>query len=215
MPAQVERVERDDELGRRERKKLETRQALVEAAVELFHASGVDGTTIEQIADRADVSERTFYRYFATKEDVLFADALDRRQRFATALAGRPTNEPLLESLRIAARDLMEALVARPDHGLRRQRLIESSDELRGKHLRSTEEWAALVSEHIARRLALRADEPLPRLLGSCVTAAVRTAWVTWLENPSLDAGAEIDRCFDLLGHLSDVTTTPRKGRRR
>ena len=85
-----DQVESDDELGRRERKKRETRQALVETAMALFAEQGVDGTTIEQISDGADVSERTFYRYFATKEDVLFADSIERRERFATALATRP-----------------------------------------------------------------------------------------------------------------------------
>src|SRR5438874_3020725 len=110
------------EFGRRERKKRETRDALIEAALDLFSEQGVDGTTIEQIADRADVSERTFYRYFATKEDVLFADAVDRREQFAAALA-TAADEPLLDALRLAARDLVAALVAHAEDSLRRLRL--------------------------------------------------------------------------------------------
>jgi AcrR family transcriptional regulator len=204
-----EELESDDEPGRRERKKRETRLALVEAAIDLFADQGVEGTTIEQISDRADVSERTFYRYFATKEEVLFADSIERRERFAAALASRPEEEPLLDGVRVAARELLAVVVARPDHGLRRQRLIHASDALHARHLRTTEEWAGLVAEHAARRLHLRADEALPRLLGWTMIAAVRTALGRWVEDPSLDIGAEVDRCFDLLGRLgaaSDVT---------
>ncbi|ANY05827.1 TetR/AcrR family transcriptional regulator [Pseudonocardia sp. HH130630-07] len=66
------------ELGRRERKKLATRQALIDAAVDLFTERGFDGTTVAQIAERADLSARTFFLHFATKEDVLMGGSIDR-----------------------------------------------------------------------------------------------------------------------------------------
>jgi AcrR family transcriptional regulator len=210
-----EQVERDDEPGRRERKKRETREALVDAAMDLFAEQGVDGTTIEQISDRVDVSERTFYRYFATKEDALFADSIERRERFAAALATRPEDEPLLDGVRAAARDLLAVVLARPEQGLRRQRLIHSSDALHARHLRTMEEWAALVAEHVARRLRMRADEALPRLLGWTVIAAVRTALGRWVDDPTLDIGAEVDRCFELLGHLGEASETKPGANRR
>ncbi len=80
----------DADLGRRERKKLETREALFRAAVQLFSTRGVDETTVEDIADAVDVSARTFHRYFPSKEDVLFFDSAARRRRFADALRGAP-----------------------------------------------------------------------------------------------------------------------------
>ena len=211
MPAQVEE---QAPFGRRERKKRETRDALIEAALDLFTRQGVDRTTIEQIADRADVSERTFYRYFATKEDVLFADGLERQEQFAAALAARPANEPLLDGLRVAAQDLAASMIAHADHSIRRQQVIETSDALQARYLRLTEEWAALVSEHAARRLGMRADDALPRLLGSCVIATVRTTRATWIQDPSLDIATEVDRCFRALGNLTEATTMPRRRRR-
>ncbi|HYR16536.1 MAG TPA: helix-turn-helix domain-containing protein, partial [Mycobacterium sp.] len=70
----------------RERKRLRTRQALVDAAAELFEQRGYDGTTIADIAAAADISTRTFFSYFASKEDILFPDADARVKAALTAI---------------------------------------------------------------------------------------------------------------------------------
>ena len=87
----------------RERKRVRTRGALIDAAVELFEHRGYDGTTIADIASAADVSTRTFFSYFASKEDVLFPDADARVRSALTAIdehrpGERPT-EVLLRAL--------------------------------------------------------------------------------------------------------------------
>src|SRR3712207_4537274 len=64
--------------GLRERKKLKTRLALVDAAVELFERKGFEATTVEEICERAEVSPSTFFRYFPAKEAVVFPDADER-----------------------------------------------------------------------------------------------------------------------------------------
>jgi AcrR family transcriptional regulator len=89
--------------GRRERKKLETREALQEAARRLFAEQGYDATTVKEIADAADVAERTFFRYFASKEDLLLPDLVSRFQAFERATAARPAAEPPLTAIREAA----------------------------------------------------------------------------------------------------------------
>src|SRR5258708_8953406 len=77
----------------RERKRARTRQALIDAAADLFERRGYDRTTIADIAAAADISTRTFFAYFAAKEDVLFPDA-DARVRVALkAIDERRTDE--------------------------------------------------------------------------------------------------------------------------
>src|SRR5215831_7252827 len=93
---------------RRERKKLATRQALEDAALRLFAAQGYEQTTVEEIAEAADVAVRTFFRYFSSKQDVLFGEvASDRLGRLHTELAARPLTEAPLDSV-IAAMEKLD-----------------------------------------------------------------------------------------------------------
>jgi AcrR family transcriptional regulator len=139
----------------RERKKARTRAALQEHALRLFREQGYDATTIEQIADAAEVSPATVYRYFPTKPDLVIYDDLD--QLMIDAYRAQPAGLAPLESLRAAIVDgfgglLGEALEVQRD----RERLIRSEPELRAAMLdeftRTLREIAELISE--------RADRP-------------------------------------------------------
>ncbi|SMC89053.1 TetR/AcrR family transcriptional regulator [Kibdelosporangium aridum] len=93
--------------GRRERKKQRTRQALIEAAVELFEAKGFQDTTVAEIAEAADVSTRTFFLHFPTKEDVLLANAEWRFDLGVQAIAERKAGESVADVLRRAAQEMI------------------------------------------------------------------------------------------------------------
>src|SRR6185436_19584699 len=95
-------------VGLRERKKARTRGALQEAAMDRFARQGFDGTTVEEIAEACEVSPRTFFRYFPTKEDVLFADGEVRRERLLAVIAESPIEEPAFVALRAAMRTLTD-----------------------------------------------------------------------------------------------------------
>ena len=87
---------------RRERKKARTRRDLVEAAVRLFDERGFEGATIEDITNAADVSPRTFFRYFTSKEEILFSEHQLSVDDLRNRLAECPDGEPLLVSVREA-----------------------------------------------------------------------------------------------------------------
>ena len=203
------------DLGRRERKKEETRQALIDAAVDLFSVKGFEATTVEDIAEVVDVSSRTFHRYFASKEDVLFADAEARLERFADALAARPADEDVLASLRAGAHVMAELLLDRPELEATCHRLLDNSPLLQAQGLRRTEEWAGMVAEYVADRLGVEADDPLPQLLAGCAVVVLRTARQQWAKNPGTDLRREIDRGFDMIGHLAEVAAPQRKTKQR
>ncbi|WP_375493497.1 TetR family transcriptional regulator [uncultured Jatrophihabitans sp.] len=98
------------ELGRREAHKLATRTALQEAADRLFAERGVPATTVRDIADAAGVTERTFFRYFRSKEDLMVDDAFAWLPAFAQVVLARPAKEPPLVALRRALTTVMSAL---------------------------------------------------------------------------------------------------------
>lgn len=98
---------RHPQLGHRERKKQLTRAALVDAAVRLFETHGYDRTTIAEIAAAAGVAPRTFFSYFATKEDVLFTDSAERLRVGTDVIAHRAADETVVDLLQRLVRDVV------------------------------------------------------------------------------------------------------------
>ena len=200
-------------VGLRERKKLAVRAALIDAAFELFEANGVDGTSVEQIAERVDVSPRTFHRYFPSKDDVLFVDVSRRLTRLDEVLRSRPHDEPLLATLEAAAVALVE-LAPDAAEASRRLTIIEANDRLRARSLRSSEELADMVAAAAARRLGQRRTAALPQLLGSWTLATVRTTYRRWVTHPRLDPVAELRHAFAALADVAGATTAAAPGER-
>lgn len=100
------------EAQRRERKKRQTRDALVHAAMRLFNAHGYDHTAIREITDAVDVSERTFFRYFASKEDLALSFIRESTDTFLRELAARPPAESPVEALNNSFRASLRSFIA-------------------------------------------------------------------------------------------------------
>src|SRR5215207_1984761 len=98
--------------GRRERKKSQTREAIVRAAIELFEQKGVDATTIDEIAEAADVSSRTFFRYFDTKIDVVLQDKEEGHPALEDVIAARPADEDPIAAFQFAMREELGLVMA-------------------------------------------------------------------------------------------------------
>jgi len=167
---------------RRERKKRQTRDALVDAALALFIAKGYEQTAVREITDAVDVSERTFFRYFASKEDLALSFARDHTDALMRELTARPAHEPPLTALRNALHASIAALAAEAgdptgDSVYRSiMKLIEGTPSLLAVHLRYMHER----DEEIARVLAAREGvDPLADLRPRCVAAVFSGLFIT------------------------------------
>ncbi len=148
--------------GLRERKKQRTRAALLRTAVELFTTQGYEETTIDEIVDAVEVSQRTFFRYFASKEEVAFALQHMVEQHFVAALRERPADEGPFDALRnsvLAAWDTIGEAITQfvpIEDYLRLLQVIESTPALLAVHLRRSfemeENVAGLIAEQGGRR---------------------------------------------------------------
>jgi AcrR family transcriptional regulator len=189
-------------LGRRDRKRLETRNGLASVALELFAERGFDAVTVNDITDRADVDPSTFYRHFGSKEAVIFSDLGDRTGRLGGAVRDQPAELPLLEAMRMGIKDLAAMLMVDIDNERHRAELTDASPSVRAQGLAVREALINEVALAIADRMAADpARDSRPYLLAaSCILAA------NWYRNYVVQTGdlpssAEeaVDRIIDLV----------------
>jgi AcrR family transcriptional regulator len=125
-----------DHMGLRERKKLQTRRAIASAALRLFDERGFEETTISDIAAAADVSPRTFFGYFPSKDDVVFAEMDERLADIRARLAERPSGETPLATFRRVAEALLAAISAEGEDGAIQVALIRDRPSLQAQALK-------------------------------------------------------------------------------
>jgi AcrR family transcriptional regulator len=185
----------------RERKKQQTREGLAAAAVDLFMERGYDATTVEDIAAAVDVSPRTFFRYFPTKEDVIVdllrAGVVDLVER----VAARPLSEPLATSLRAAARAWADLTTEESVRLLMLARVLDASPCLKPRFAQQSRVGLDDLELQIADRLGVdRATDARPALVVALVSAVLSKAIERWsASNGTLDLVALVDEGFGLL----------------
>lgn len=185
----------------RQRKRERTRVALIAAALELFERQGYEATTIDQIAAAADVSPRTFFRYFSTKEEVALGD--DVGPEIIGLLAGRPADEPVLESVRRVVADSL-GLVSDEDRAalLARLRIVYRTPSLRARRWEFQLEMGRLSGAILAVRRGLPPDDLGSRVTATAVFTAVEVAMDDWQQHEGRDElGAAIDAAVGHLAH--------------
>ena len=154
--------------GLRERKKRKTRDTIVRVAADLFAEHGYEKTTIAEIAEAAEVSPRTIFAYFPSKEDILFCDFPELEERLAQALRVRPEGTTALDALR---EFIVGSLV--PDHAAMVRKSIVANDETlqRGERARFAPLEELMVAA-IAEDLGAGPDDIRPRIVAAALTAA-------------------------------------------
>jgi AcrR family transcriptional regulator len=188
--------------GLRERKKHKTAVALHEAAMDLFRERGYAETTVEDIAERADVSPRTFFRYFTTKESVVFADERVRRDIWVEALRSRPEDEPLLDSIREASLRLTEDY--HQDKDFFRWELAAEVPAVAAARFRAHTRWESAIALEAAERLRLPSKNDLTArtLAAACLGAwrAAQTAW--YFSRGRTRLATHVRHSYAVLDHL-------------
>jgi AcrR family transcriptional regulator len=188
--------------GLRERKKARTRAAIREHAMRLFNEQGYAATTVEQIAEAAEVSPSTFFRYFPTKEDVVLQDDFDllAMEQF---LAQPPELGPIA-AFRAAAASMFTELTPDDKERLRvSMELTFTVPEIRARALDEFLKSVAMTAEALARRTGRDPADPALRNLAGATTGVIMAAALAWDTSPGAEPVGEMAARIDAaLAHL-------------
>jgi AcrR family transcriptional regulator len=188
--------------GLRERKKARTRASIREHALRLFREQGYDATTVDQIAEAADVSPSTFFRYFPTKEDVVLQDDLDLLA--IGAYEAQPADLSPVAAFRAATKDAFGALA--PGDMTRLQEtteLILTVPELRARAMDEFGRTIAQIAQAVARRSGRDPDDFAVRNLAGALVGVIMAATMPWTELADDLQGADmLGRIDAALAHL-------------
>ena len=182
----------------RAEKKARTEQAIASAALDRFAERGFAAVSLAEIAAAAGVGERTLYRYFADKEELLFAEDAAWREALRTALADRPPDEPAFAALGHASAAVTAALEHRRDEIRRRQAVIAAAAPLQARERAKHAAWEQVLADGLRAR---GVDEAPARLLGRVAVACFDEALARWLApaRASRPLSAEVAAAFDAL----------------
>lgn len=161
------------------------RSEIAEVAVELISELGFENTTAEQIAARAGISRSTFFRYFATKEDVILSQLEDNGRELTAAVQARPRTESAWQALRRGFLDVSHQHAQQPHDLERRMKMARALVQTRpvlnagaAQRLR----WRALLAPEIARRLGVDVrDDPRPMSMAAAAIGCLESAVDTWV----------------------------------
>ena len=197
----------DLEPGRRERKKRQTRDELMHHAARLFAQRGFDSVTTEDIAEAADVSQRTFFRHFPSKEAVLYGHVDELRDAMAAALASRPPEEHVVDGVRAAVRTIADHYAEHRDEAYLQARLAAEFPSV-AAHARAVvqTEWEHELTAAIAERMQVDPlADPFPEVLAGAAFAAFRAAIRRWgADGGRTDFGVLLDESLAVLASLAD-----------
>jgi AcrR family transcriptional regulator len=183
----------DQTLGLRERKKIKTRQTIRREALRLIEENGYAATTVEQIAEAAEVSPSTFFRYFPTKESLVLADDMDPLVR--AALAAQPPELSAIQAVRRAYETAMGHLSEdQRELEYTRQRLMFSIPELKAAMYDEYYRTITAFAEALGRRLGRDPDDFELRAFAGALTGAMMAVY-----DPGPGAIDTVSRALDFV----------------
>jgi AcrR family transcriptional regulator len=168
------------------------RGRLAHAALELYGERGFEQTTVAEIAKRAGLTERTFFRHFADKREVLFWGAAALQELFVTTVTGAPDSAPPIEAVAAALDAAAAVMQENRDGALRRQAVISANPELQERELIKLASLAAAIAGALRRR---GVPDPAASLTAEAGIAVFKVAFERWIN--------DTDQC-DLSEHIRE-----------
>jgi mycofactocin system transcriptional regulator len=174
-----------------------SRDEVQRVALALFAERGFDETTLDEVAAAVGVSRRTLFRYYPSKNDIVWGEFSEQLEGLRARLAAAEPDEPLMEVLR-------RAVVAFNDYGdqdeLRiRMSLITSVPALQGHSMLRYRDWCDVVAEFVAARLGGRVDDHVPQVIANAALGTAMATYRHWITHPDVDLLTELDEAFGLL----------------
>jgi AcrR family transcriptional regulator len=179
------------------------RGRLEQAALELFAEQGFEGTTVEDIATRAGLTKRTFFRYFGDKREVLFAGGEEFQGMFVNALASAPASATPMEAIAVTLEAVSGWFRGRHDRARQRQRIIVANAELQERELVKLASVAAVLAGALRDR---GVAEPAASVTAETAMALFRNAFERWVAEDGERELADVVR--ESLDTLRAVTAT-------
>jgi AcrR family transcriptional regulator len=190
--------------GLRERKKQQTKERLIGAALRLFRDRGYEGATVESIAEEAEVSVTTFFRYFDSKEDVFLEGHRAIIDRVEAAIRERSSGVSVIAALR---QTIVEILQDQPELEIRdepQHKDLDAVPELRERIREHEEQIRAAIADAYAEQLGVPVDDMRPRLLAGAVLSAIDSARSAWLEDRTdVSLGVYLVKALDVVEQMT------------
>ncbi|MFC5995686.1 mycofactocin system transcriptional regulator [Pseudonocardia hispaniensis] len=186
-----------DEGARRAGRRPVTSRAEIEhIALDLFTERGFDTTTVEDIAHAAGIGRRTFFRYYASKNDVPWGAFDEQLHRMRATFAALPPDVPVMAGVRAAVLDFNEVEPAEQPWHRRRLRLILGTPALQAHSTLRYAAWRQVVADYAAERLGQPSDALIPQTIGHASLGVALAAYERWLAAEGSDLRALLDEVF-------------------
>lgn len=186
----------DDARARSGRPRATSRSELERIGFDLFARKGFDETTVDHIASEAGIGRRTFFRYFGSKNDLVWGDFEGQLEFLRELLAAVPRDVAVVDGLRSAIIEFNSFDRDTVPWHRRRMELILRVPALQADSALRYNAWRSIVTEHAAERLGLTPDALVPRLIGNVALAASVTSYELWLEDGEAELSALMDAAF-------------------
>lgn len=173
-----------------------SRGALERFGFELFARQGFDRTTVDDIVAAAGIGRRTFFRYFASKNDLVWGDFEDHLAKLEHLLAAAEPTLPMMDALRGAVIEFNRFDPAEVPWHRQRMELILTVPTLQADATLRYAAWRGIITEFAAARTGLPPSDMVPRLIGHVALGAALAAYESWLADPDSDLTELLDEAM-------------------